>query len=515
MRRALVLWVPLLLCACGGDPATDAGTDGGAFATHEEIRVEADDGSATLIIAPDSLPRGVSAEEIRVLAGASSSTVDPGAGASVLASYELLPDGLTFREPAELLIRTDTTTSPIGVLDSDVGTEGIDVTVAEESVEDGRFVALSAAIPHFSAFFLLVVEELVTTAAKRLRTIGERQLTESLVSVTRNTAPRTIEFYRGDRVVSVDAAPAGGSTVQIVAGNYMRVEPVGEEETAREALPLSWEAKYRCTDAGMMTATYTFYLDLGYQLTIDGVEGSAGELREVQYRPTLGMCHRDPTDSSGDCADSEGPGVTCSEFADYVDLISYNVRATDTLSRAEVEALFGNTAYPCDELGGGVRTVCTATPGVFPEGAMWVGSMILGADVPDADPDHSLIYSLVFDSDGDPANDWVIVPPYVWDYFQGTDRWYQLIWNHLTRTWSVTATQVDASQAQASVPSAVRVVIVGDAVTFFIPITELPSATPAYRFSGFIHDGEFSRSGRGGDVSGSDPTAPPVPADPT
>ena len=36
-----------------------------------------------------------------------------------------------------------------------------------------------------------------------------------------------------------------------------------------------------------------------------------------------------------------------------------------------------------------------------------------------------------------PANNFQYVDPYNWDYFQGTDRWYELSWNPDLGQWTV------------------------------------------------------------------------------
>ncbi len=52
------------------------------------------------------------------------------------------------------------------------------------------------------------------------------------------------------------------------------------------------------------------------------------------------------------------------------------------------------------------------------------------------------------------------------------------------------------------------VVIEGDTIGFFISAEEFPSADPGYRLTAFGHDGFYSSSDRGGDVTGEDPTEP-------
>ncbi|MEE8347689.1 MAG: hypothetical protein V3S20_10100, partial [Dehalococcoidia bacterium] len=89
-------------------------------------------------------------------------------------------------------------------------------------------------------------------------------------------------------------------------------------------------------------------------------------------------------------------------------------------------AAFGNTVFPCDSLVDGRRTVCPDGAGPVPPGEMIVLAMVLDDDVPLEDPDHFYTYAAVFDADGDPANNFQYVEPFNWDFFQGTDRWYEL-----------------------------------------------------------------------------------------
>ena len=69
--------------------------------------------------------------------------------------------------------------------------------------------------------------------------------------------------------------------------------------------------------------------------------------------------------------------------------------------------------------------------------------------------------------------------------------------------------QVDANQSQGLYPgSAARVVIEGDTIVFFIPASEFDIELPPYRLTSFGHDGAYSESDRGADITGVDPTEP-------
>lgn len=177
---------------------------------------------------------------------------------------------------------------------------------------------------------------------------------------------------------------------------------------------------------------------------------------------------------------------------------------------------WGNTIYECGTNEGGRIVVCPTDVQSMPAagGDVWMFAMAFAEAVPQASTDHSFTYSAVFDSDGDSANDWQFFPPFDFDLFRDTDRWYQLVWDHSAGQWLISVTQIDGNQQPTVVPSAVRAVIEGDTIVFFIPASEFALDAPPYRLTSFGHDGLFSESDRGADVSGTDPTAPlTVPSD--
>jgi hypothetical protein len=179
-------------------------------------------------------------------------------------------------------------------------------------------------------------------------------------------------------------------------------------------------------------------------------------------------------------------------------------------SSAGMMEAYGNTIYECGSNDGQRAVVCPSNVLPMPEegGAVWAFAMLLAEPVPLAAADRSYIYSAVFDSDGDPANDWRFNPPFDFDLFQAADRWYQLAWDHNGQQWILGVNQVNAAQQPAPVPSAVRAVIEGDTIVFFIPAAEFALAEPPYRLTAFGHDGTFNENDRGADVTGVDPTAP-------
>jgi hypothetical protein len=197
-----------------------------------------------------------------------------------------------------------------------------------------------------------------------------------------------------------------------------------------------------------------------------------------------------------------GPGLTGAQH----DIVRIFAGIFDMTQQASQTA-FGNTVFPCDTLVDGTRTVCPAGAGPVPPGELVMLAMVLDGEVPMEDPDHFYIYAAVFDADGDPANNFQFIEPYNWDYFQGTDRWYQLDWDPQVGQWQVLVSSV-VDQVPQDVASNARVVIDGRVIVFFIPADEFGIARPGYRLTAFGHDGTFAPEVSGGDVTGADPTEP-------
>lgn len=120
--------------------------------------------------------------------------------------------------------------------------------------------------------------------------------------------------------------------------------------------------------------------------------------------------------------------------------------------------------------------------------------MKLAAQIP-AEPDDGLvIYSLVLDSDGSPANNFEAQAPFSKDFYQGTDRWYELVYT-TELGWYLT---VDRGET----PSDARVSIWGDHVIFFVPLSELATDAPRFRTTAFASsDASYAAETSGGDVA--------------
>ncbi len=199
--------------------------------------------------------------------------------------------------------------------------------------------------------------------------------------------------------------------------------------------------------------------------------------------------------------------VSAGRVSSAMDIVRYGAAAT-RLSAFAADFYFGvGGQFACGTLGA-PTVICAPTPAPMPEGDVVRVVTEFQAPVPLDDPDNSYIYSAVIDSDGRMMNDWQFNVPFDWDIFQGADRWYQLRWNHGTRAWDMTVSQVDDGQNINPVTtSTARAVIEGNRVEWFLSASEFSAGlTATYRPTSFIHDGAFTEGDRGADVPGANPT---------
>ncbi|MEX0673584.1 MAG: hypothetical protein WD067_02355 [Gaiellaceae bacterium] len=191
------------------------------------------------------------------------------------------------------------------------------------------------------------------------------------------------------------------------------------------------------------------------------------------------------------------PSVTPGNPAPDVDIVDASVGVLE-VGAEQAAPLFETGPYAC---GGDV--VCQEGTQLGP-GSLVVGSVTLAAP-PAGSPGASVYsYDLVFDSDGDPANDFQFEAPFEWDFYQGADRWYHLV--HRDGTWFVELSVFDGSRATPQ-PTAARAVLDGETIGWLIPAAEM--ADPAgWRAATFRHDGSYQPDVSAGDVNGADPTAP-------
>lgn len=149
---------------------------------------------------------------------------------------------------------------------------------------------------------------------------------------------------------------------------------------------------------------------------------------------------------------------------------------------------------------------CGPTP---PAAGEWVVvASQFAAPVSEADGRNGFA-AIVFDSDGRPDNNFAFQPPFDWDLFRDTDRWYA---HDLMRgRWSPALELSDLTQTAGRprmMPTAARTFVSGADRLWFIPMSELPSPS-GLRLASFGQlPGPLDPATSAGDVSGADPTAP-------
>lgn len=174
--------------------------------------------------------------------------------------------------------------------------------------------------------------------------------------------------------------------------------------------------------------------------------------------------------------------------------------------------LFNQSDFPCNaEIPQGF-VFCTEGAEPMPTGEIIMLVMLLDDPVPLSDPDLTYTYAALLDADGNPDNNFRFQPPFNWDYFRDTDRWYTLDYAPGAGGWSLTVTDVASNTWPAD--SKARAVIMGDIIVFFIPGEEFSADPLGYRMSAFGHDGTFAPNASSGDVTGADPTEPLAEIDP-
>ncbi len=128
-------------------------------------------------------------------------------------------------------------------------------------------------------------------------------------------------------------------------------------------------------------------------------------------------------------------------------------------------------------------------PGEFHAFHSW---MQLGGVIPikDPEPKNRHTYAIVLDSDGSSTNNWKARAGYPNDFWQGTDRWYEVRYNQKDTpgVWSFRVWQVDATGKKfTQVASAARAIIVEDAIVLVVPKSEIPGPSATWRTTTFVH----------------------------
>jgi hypothetical protein len=177
---------------------------------------------------------------------------------------------------------------------------------------------------------------------------------------------------------------------------------------------------------------------------------------------------------------------------------------------------YNQSQFPCgstvevDALETPVTTLCATNSVPIPAGEVVVVAATYEDALPAAGDEHHYTYAAVFESNGDPSDDWQFQGGFDWDFFIGTDRWYQAHWDPGSGTWTLVVSNTLTNGG----PSGVRALIMGDTILWIIPKSELPAEVPGVRVTSFVHDGSYRAEVSGGDVNGADPTEPLIPVEP-
>ncbi len=551
-KRLGVMWTPcvlfvMILPACGksDDPAGSAHSDADSGA-ETEVTVTSDDGSATLVIPAGALPKGVNASDIEVTAIAEADLVD---GASdpdwrLLGAYDLAPDGISFSKPATLTVAID---KPLDgfVFSGSLSAKGPEYLLPTLTNHGSTVDGVGVSIKHFSTVF--VWDFSGWRADPKLAKIPTVQpLTATIphgpTAMTVTVLPSMSGSFNHGRFIRWVGKTSKSYTASVtwntkkfelsegmffnysededfpLDGDLTPMNPSAPPDTKSYSTTFaSLHQLFRCKKVGQMEARYQGIITLeDAEVTWTEVETQTQTKEPAKVRnfipgmTSMAPCNEGNQDGNADYLDSVKKN-TPTYTGDAIDIRASTASKTD-YNQEQVDALCNNedATLACAQTTlDDYSTVCPEAPEPVDPGSLFAFTMVLATDVPLADTDHSFIYSVVLDSDDAAANNWVFVSPYDWDLFQGTDRWYQLVWDHLKQVWSLSVTQVDDQQQTTDVPSsAARAVISGRSVTFYIPEAEIPATNPGYRLTAFGHDGNYSVSDRGADVTGADPTKP-------
>ncbi len=325
-----------------------------------------------------------------------------------------------------------------------------------------------------------------------------------------------------------------GSDDRLLA-NTLTLQPYMNADLVGAAFDMRSEGMWsRVDSANGVTLTITFGLgnvvtDLGGEISLSGAEGVVAESHRMGCARAGSTFARLEMRSAGALLENDFANITCIEpapdpmddlfysdsatpatfLAAYLDIVGFGATTIALSSDDAARIMASESAFAIATSEVVVVRDDNAEP--IGEGDVVVAATKVAEPVPPADSGHSLIYSIVFDSDGDPANNWQAQPPFDWDQFQGADRWYQAMWDFTTGTWQLNVTQVADDQTTTSVMSRATAVIRGDTILWFIPRMDFVGGAPTYRVTTFGHDGSFSPDDSGGDVGGPDPTIPLVP----
>lgn len=184
---------------------------------------------------------------------------------------------------------------------------------------------------------------------------------------------------------------------------------------------------------------------------------------------------------------SDGQSTTTSQGATDQTCIE-----TDVVDAAELP----DRVKDCSQAG----VTCAAGAGPL-QGQVAVVRVLHAGPVPEASTDRSYQYGFVFETDGDPANDYVGIPAFPADFFIGSDLWVEYVL-FAPSPWEVRVSEIDTSGNPQSVPaSSARVSRLGPELVLTMELDELGGQRDglSYRASAFCHDGTFLAGNWNGD----------------
>ncbi len=524
----VVILVSILGCAIGGG----SGTSTESITADEGGSVTSADGALTLEIPPGALAEDT---DISIREVDPDDLPDAFADVGEGMGYELEPEGLTFSEPVTVSLSLDPETMEaeggdgyeifalLSWSETD-GLEALDAMVLEISPTDGE-ATLQGEVDHFSFIRRTKsgIKVSLEAVSREQPVSGRFSSLLSIVNISDGVNPILSNVHGSFHAYgTVELDGSGDFTVpgqmevnafDFESGNFQckSTPGIGSYGVQVHAVITSGGAQTRSSRQVSIVLDSVVECVAPPQETPEPVSEAQDIIEQTLIN--MGYTPQQVTqlriarvlDPKGDWIYSI-LGVTPGQMREWIDIMSSLGLLTET-DMAALRFWFNLSLFECGELVDGQLTVCSAMAGDFPEGNMFIFAALFDGEIPLDDPDTYYTYSVVMDGDGDTSNNFEFMPPYNWDYFQGTDQWYQLMWDPLYGQWSVTLTIVRGGMPVGQNTNA-RAVIAENAVFFFIPASEVLVERPAYRITSFGHDGTFAPPASGGDVTGDDPTQP-------
>ena len=200
----------------------------------------------------------------------------------------------------------------------------------------------------------------------------------------------------------------------VVTPSRRNPDPVGRVNGAGSFLEASYV--WTCENAGVAPWLLTLVPTWTCRTRVLAPDGMVRSDRDDECttwvsQEALFTCRTPTPDEVGAWLDSIS-GRSATFVSNVIDIVSSAANELQITQR-EADALFNDSAFECGDDGSssGVRVVCDSSPPRLMEGGLLRATMNLADTNPTGDTEHSYIYSLVLDSDGDPANDWQFVSP--------------------------------------------------------------------------------------------------------